>query len=70
MRAELKEALQRRWQQSLQERARLAPQSSVRLLDAFLAQICHADSKIGSRLAPKIGHRERRRITNDHKSKF
>jgi integrase len=68
MRAELTDALQRRWQQSLRERARLAPRSSVRLLDALLTQICLADSKIGSRLAPKIGHRERRRITNDHES--
>jgi hypothetical protein len=68
MRAELKEALQRRWQQSLHDRACLAPRSSVRSLDALLTQIRPADSKIGSRLAPKIGHRERRRITDDHKA--
>jgi hypothetical protein len=33
MRTELKAALQERWEQSLRDRARLAPRSSVRVLD-------------------------------------
>ncbi len=37
MRAELKDALQGFWRDSLRERARLAQRSSVRLLDTLLA---------------------------------
>jgi hypothetical protein len=36
MRADLKAALQDRWQTALEERARIAPHSSVALLDALL----------------------------------
>jgi hypothetical protein len=39
MRTELKAALQERWEQSLRDRARLAPRSSVRVLDALLADL-------------------------------
>jgi hypothetical protein len=37
MRADLKAALQERWQTALRERARISSRSSVRLLDALLA---------------------------------
>jgi integrase len=48
MRAELKAALQERWEQSLRERASLAPRSSVRLLDELLADLRPATTRIGS----------------------
>jgi hypothetical protein len=38
MRAELKAALQARWEDSLRDRARLAQHSSVHLLDTLLAE--------------------------------
>jgi hypothetical protein len=56
MRAELKAALQERWKTSLRERARISTRSSVGLLDTILAGRRHQEIKIGSRLAPKIGH--------------
>jgi hypothetical protein len=37
MRADLKAALQERWQDALRERSQISPHSSVRLLDALLA---------------------------------
>jgi hypothetical protein len=61
MRADLKTALQERWERSLRERARLSPRSIVPALDALLAAYRQAPtkirSKIRSHLAPKIGHR-------------
>jgi hypothetical protein len=56
MRAELKAALQERWAASLRERARLAPHSIVPVLDALLAEQGGSHNKIGSQIAPKIGH--------------
>jgi hypothetical protein len=60
MRAELKAALQGRWEDSLRQRAALSPVSAVPLLDRLLAGIRPASKPVRSRLAPKIGHRERR----------
>jgi hypothetical protein len=57
MRQELKAALETRWQQSLRERAELSPGSAVPLLDELLAKQKRA--RAHSRLAPKIGHRQR-----------
>src|SRR6266536_441321 len=56
MRAELKSALQERWTASLRERARLAPGSIVPVLDALLTEQGGSLNKIGSQIAPKIGH--------------
>jgi hypothetical protein len=39
MRADLKAALQERWQTALQERAQITQHSSVRLLDALLGRL-------------------------------
>ena len=47
MRDELKAALQERWTDSLLERAALSPKSSVKALDALLADL-------GARSAPKL----------------
>ncbi len=56
MRADLKAVLQERWEASLRERARLSPRSIVPVLDALLAARRDVPAKIGSRLAPRIGH--------------
>ncbi len=56
MRAELTAALQERWTASLRQRSRLAPRSIVPVLDVLLTQQQPASDKIGSQLAPKIGH--------------
>ncbi len=56
MRAELKTAQQERWAASLRERAQLAPRSIVPVLDALLAEQGGSRNKIGSQIAPKIGH--------------
>ena len=60
MRAELKAALQERWAASLRERAQLAPHSIVPVLDAMLAEQGSSQNKIGSQIAPKIGHESRK----------
>ena len=60
MRAELKTMLQERWDASLSERRRLSPRSIVPALDVLLTARREAPTKIGSHLAPKIGHRTRR----------
>jgi hypothetical protein len=57
MRADLKAALQERWEGSLHERARLSPRSIAPVLDALLADCRPAPATIRSHLAPKIGHR-------------
>jgi hypothetical protein len=57
MRADVKAALQECWDVALRERARLSPRSLVPVLDGLLAAQRTGSSKIGSRLAPKIGHR-------------
>jgi hypothetical protein len=50
MRADLKAALQERWQDALRERSRISPRSSVRLLDALLAAHQSPNAKIGLHL--------------------
>jgi hypothetical protein len=60
MREELKAALEARWQESLHQRAQITPRSAVPLLDKLLTGVFvppWADAR--SRLAPKIGHRQR-----------
>jgi len=59
MRAELAVALQERWTASLRERAQLAPRSIVPALDALLSRQEPLSAKIGSQMAPKIGHAAR-----------
>jgi integrase len=56
MRADVQAALQERWERSLRERASLSPRSLVPVLDTLLAAQTAGTDKIGSRLAPKIGH--------------
>ena len=56
MRADLRAALQERWQASLRERARLSARSIVPVLDALLAAQREPPTKIGSHSAPRIGH--------------
>jgi hypothetical protein len=65
MRADLKAALQGRWETSLRERARLSQQSIVRLLDGLLAAYRQVQAKTRSHLAPKIGHRAGNRRDQD-----
>ena len=60
MRDELTAALQERWAASLRDRARLAPRSIVPVLDALLAEQGGSPDKIGSQIAPKIGHESER----------
>ena len=58
---ELKAALEARWQESLHQRAQITPRSAVPLLDKLLTGVFvppWADAC--SRLAPKIGHQQRR----------
>jgi hypothetical protein len=59
MRAELKAALQARWEQSLRQRAALSPVSAVPLLNRLLADARPTNKGTRSRLAPKIGHQKR-----------
>ena len=61
MRAELCAALQERWEASLRQRAQLGTRSLVPVLDRLLAAQREAPVKIGSHLAPKIGHGRRGR---------
>jgi hypothetical protein len=60
MRAEVKEALQSRWEESLRQRAQLATGSAVPLLGRLLSGIRPAGNASHSHLAPRTGHRERR----------
>jgi hypothetical protein len=52
MRADLKAALQERWQAALRERARISPRSCVGLLDVLLVTQQSAKAEIGPRLGP------------------
>ena len=56
MRADLKAALQERWDTSLRERARLSLHSIVPVLDGLLAAYRPVRAKTRSHLAPRIGH--------------
>jgi hypothetical protein len=60
MREQLKAALQARWEDSLRQRATLSPVSAVPLLNRLLAGIQPASEPVPFRLAPKVGHRQRR----------
>ena len=62
MRDDLKAALQQRWEASLRERAQLSPRSIVPVLDALLTTQREQPTKIGSHLAPRIGHQRGRRL--------
>jgi hypothetical protein len=57
MRADLKAALQERWETSLRERVRVSPHSIVPVLDGLLAAYRPTQAKTRSHLAPRIGHR-------------
>lgn len=64
MRATLVDALQGMWEASLAERAAIAPHSPIAALDAMLIgpqqdRIRDHPIKIGSQLAPKIGHQQK-----------
>ncbi len=56
MRSYLKAALQEHWEDAYGEQKRLSSPSVVPVLDALLAAGRTIPSKIGSRLAPRIGH--------------
>jgi hypothetical protein len=56
MRADLKAVLQERWQDALRERKRVSSRSVIPVLDTLLAAERADPAKIGSRLAPRIGH--------------
>jgi len=56
MGADLKAALQERWETSLRERAQLSLRSIVPVLDGLLAAYRPIPAKIRSHFAPKIGH--------------
>ena len=66
MRAELQAALQERWAAALRERAQLSPRSIVPVVDALLAEQGGAPNKVGSQIAPKIGHRGSVSGSQDH----
>lgn len=62
MRAELKRALQARWENSLRDRAAIAPHSPVRLLDGLLAPYRETPAKMISQIPPKHGQEATRRL--------
>ena len=57
MRAYLKADLQERWEDAFRERKQLSSRSSVPVLNALLAVERNIPAKIGSHLAPRIGHK-------------
>jgi hypothetical protein len=59
MRKGLRAALQARWEESLRQRATLAPVSAVPVLDRLLTGIQPVSESVRSHLAPKIGHRRK-----------
>lgn len=61
MREELKAALQARWEESLRQRAELAPRSAVPLLNRLLADARPASGPVRPGLVPKGGGPGRRR---------
>lgn len=68
MRAQLNAGLQELWEQSLQERTRLAPTSKVAVLDELLAPQRELAVKIRSQIAPRIGHRDREAALRDREA--
>jgi integrase len=68
MRADLRAGLQEVWDESLAQRARLAPTSSVPVLDALLAPQREPTFKIHSQLAARIGHRQPERAFHDREA--
>jgi hypothetical protein len=68
MREELKAALDARWRESLHQRAQITSRSAVPLLDKlFTGEFVPPWADARSRLAPKIGHRQRRTRTAGHR---
>jgi hypothetical protein len=65
MRAELKAGLQELWEQSLRERARLAPTSRVAVLDELLAPHRELTFKVRSQIAPRFGQQKREPVRSD-----
>jgi hypothetical protein len=61
MRAELKHALQSRWETSLRDRAAIAPHSPIPLLDGLLAPNRETSAKMISQIPPN----DRRRAPDD-----
>ncbi len=59
MRAELRDGLQGLWDESLKQRALLAPRSRVLVLDGLMAPQREPAFKTRSELAPRIGHIQR-----------
>ncbi len=70
MRAGLRAGLQKLWGRSLHERSRLNTRSAVAMLDGLLGRYRDSQSKIGSRIAPRIGHPAERRQGDDDGSSF
>jgi hypothetical protein len=70
MRAGLRAGLQELWGRSLHERSRLALRSAVEVLDGLLAPYRDSQAKIGSRIAPRIGHPAERKQGNEQGSSF
>jgi len=68
MRTVLTALLTKLWLSALAERASLSERSIVRVLDVLLRARREADSKIGSHLAPKIGHHDAGRPGRRRKS--
>jgi hypothetical protein len=62
MRAELKRALQARWEDSLRTRAAIAPHSPVPLLDGLLAPCREPSAKMISQFLPTPGQEVTRRL--------
>jgi integrase len=60
MRAQLRAALQSRWEDSLRQRAALSPVSAVPLLSRLMADTRASGKPARSSLAPKVGHQWRR----------
>ncbi len=67
MRADLKQALQARWEASLRDRAAISPHSPVPLLDGLLAPYRATREKMISQIppTPPRGHRAAR-VGNSH----
>jgi hypothetical protein len=62
MHAELKRALQARWENSLRYRAAIAPHSPLQLLDGLLAPYQETPSKMISQTPPNHGHQATRQL--------
>jgi integrase len=66
MRADLKAALQERWEAALRERTRINPRSIVPALDTLLAAQVPSSDKIRSHLAPRQRGKDGRQAVQSH----